>query len=201
MSISETEIVGSLFENRYAIQRRIGNGRMSSVHLALDQDAGNREVAVKALDGPHPEKINRELFKRETAALKRLTHPNVVEMLGGAWSEDRGAFYLVLDYLPYSLDGAMRGEGGSALGGFDKYRIIRQLADALADAHAAGVVHRDIKTANILMDASGEPKLADFGISKMLQQMTVGETLAPFHSPGFASPEQRSGGTIGPQIH
>ena len=189
--------IPSPFENRYVIQKPIGKGRMSSLYLALDRDGGNRQVAVKVLDALHSEKINRELFRRETAALRRLAHPNVVEMLASGMSEAAGAFYLVLDYLPHSLSGAMRGEGGAALGGFDKHRVIRQLADALADAHDKDVVHRDIKTANILMDASGEPKLADFGISKMLQQMTVGETLAQFYSPGFASPEQRSGGSIG----
>ena len=197
MSSRRTDLVGSLFENRFAIQERIGNGRMSSVYLALDQDDGNRQVAVKLLDTEHPDKIRREAFRRETQALKRLRHPNVVEMLGGAESAAAGAFYLVLDYSPYSLDKFMRGEVGAALGGFDKYRVIRQLADALACAHAERIVHRDIKTANILLDESGEPKLADFGVSKLLGHLTVGETLAPFWSAGFASPEQRGGGAVG----
>ena len=197
MSSRRTDLVGSLFENRFAIQKRIGNGRMSSVYLALDQHDGNRQVAVKMLDTEHPDELRREAFRRETQALKRLRHPNVVELLGGAWSEAEGAFYLVLDYSPYSLDKLMRGEVGSALGGFDKYRVIRQLADALACAHAERIVHRDIKTANILLDESGEPKLADFGVSKLLGHLTVGETLAAFQSVGFASPEQRGGGAVG----
>ena len=197
MSSRRTDLVGSLFENRFAVQKRIGNGRMSSVYLALDRDGGNRQVAVKLLDTEHPDELRREAFRRETQALRRLRHPNVVEMLGGAWSESAGAFYLVLDYSPYSLDKLMRGEVGSALGGFDKYRVIRQLADALACAHAERIIHRDIKTANILLDESGEPKLADFGVSKLLGHLTVGETLAPFWSAGFASPEQRGGGAVG----
>ena len=197
MSSQRTDLVGGAFENRYAVQKSVGNGRMSSVYLALDRNDGNRQVAVKILDTEHPDEIRREAFSRETQALRRLRHPNVVEMLGGAWSESVGAFYLVLDYSPYSLDKAMRGEGGAALGGFDKYRVIRQLADALARAHAEMIVHRDIKTANILLDESGEPKLADFGVSKLLGHLTVGQTLAPFWSPGFASPEQRANGAVG----
>ena len=194
MSRRRNDLVGGALENRYAVQKSVGNGRMSSVYLALDRDVGNREVAVKILDTEHPDELRREAFRRETQALRRLRHPNVVEMLGGAWSESVGAFYLVLDYSPYSLDKAMRGEGGAALGGFDKYRVIRQLADALACAHSEMIVHRDIKTANILLDESGEPKLADFGVSKLLGHLTVGQTLAQFWSPGFASPEQRGGG-------
>ena len=197
MSSRRTDLVGGAFENRYDVQKSVGNGRMSSVYLALDRDVGNREVAVKILDTEHPDEIRREAFRRETQALRRLRHPNVVEMLGGAWSESVGAFYLVLDYSPYSLDKAMRGEGGAALGGFDKHRVIRRLADALACAHAEMIVHRDIKTANILLDESGEPKLADFGVSKLLGHLTVGQTLAPFWSAGFASPEQRGGGAVG----
>ena len=197
MSSRRTDLAGSLFENRFDVQERIGNGRMSSVYLALDRDDGNRQVAVKLLDTEHPDELRREAFKRETQALRRLRHPNVVEMLGGAWSESAGAFYLVLDYSPRSLDKLMRGEIDSALGGFDKYRVIRQLADALACAHAERIIHRDIKTANILLDESGEPKLADFGVSKLLGHLTVGETLAAFQSPGFASPEQRGGGAVG----
>ena len=197
MSSRRTDLAGSLFENRFDVQERIGNGRMSSVYLALDRDDGNRQVAVKLLDTEHPDELRREAFKRETQALRRLRHPNVVEMLGGAWSESEGAFYLVLDYSPHSLDKLMRGEVGAALGGFDKYRVIRQLADALACAHAERIIHRDIKTANILLDESGEPKLADFGVSKLLGHLTVGETLAAFQSPGFASPEQRGNGAVG----
>ena len=194
MSSQRTDLVGGAFEDRYVVQKSVGNGRMSSVYLALDRDDRNRQVAVKILDTEHPDGIRREAFSRETQALRRLRHPNVVEMLGGAWSESVGAFYLVLDYSPYSLDKVMRGEGGAALGGFDKYRVIRRLADALACAHAEMIVHRDIKTANILLDESGEPKLADFGVSKLLGHLTVGQTLAPFWSAGFASPEQRAGG-------
>ena len=74
---------------------------------------------------------------------------------------------------------------------------MRELADALSHAHSENVVHRDIKPSNILMDVNGRPMITDFGISKLLDQLTVGETLAGFWSRGYASPEQRSGLTTG----
>ena len=76
---------------------------------------------------------------------------------------------------------------------------MRELADALAHAHSEDIVHRDIKPSNILLDANGRPMLTDFGISKLLTQLTVGETLAGFWSGGYASPEQRAGLPTGPE--
>lgn len=182
-----------MFEGRYILQEQVGNGRMSSVHLALDTPAGNTQVAVKILNTHHPDEIKRELFKREVSALKRLNHPNIVKLLSSGWSESEKAFFLIFDYVPYSLDMYLRGELGTTLNKFNPYRIIRELASALSYAHSEGVVHRDIKPSNILLDANATPLLTDFGISKLLTQLTVGETLAAFWSGGYASPEQRAG--------
>ena len=74
----------------------------------------------------------------------------------------------------------MKGEFQSQLGGFKPYRVMRELGEAIAHAHSENVVHRDIKPSNILLDVNGRPMLTDFGISKLLTQMTVGETLAGF---------------------
>ena len=70
---------------------------------------------------------------------------------------------------------------------------MRDLADALANAHSEGVIHRDIKPSNVLLDSSGRALLTDFGISKLMTHLTVGETLAGFWSNGYAAPEQRGG--------
>ena len=74
---------------------------------------------------------------------------------------------------------------------------MRELAGALAHAHSENVIHRDIKPSNILLDVNGRPMLTDFGISKLLTQLTIGETLAGFWSSGYASPEQRAGSPTG----
>ena len=172
---------------------------MSSVFLALDCASENTQVAVKVLNTSHTDEIKQELFKRETSALKRLKHPNIVGLLNSNWSEHVESFYLVLEYLPYSLDRFLKGELQSQLGTLEPYRVMRELAEALAHAHSENVIHRDIKPSNILFEANGRPKLTDFGISKLVTQLTVGETLAGFWSSGYASPEQRAGSTTGPE--
>ena len=177
-----------IIAERYALQNQIGDGRMSSVYLAFDLASENSQVALKILDSSHTGEIRRELFERDTTALKRLRHPNIVSLLNSNWSDSDESFYLVLEYLPYSLDRYLKGELQSQLGDFDSYRVMRELAEALAYAHSENVIHRDIKPSNILLDSNARPKLTDFGISKLVTQLTVGETLAGFWSSGYASP-------------
>lgn len=181
-----------VIDGRFVIRRQIGEGRMSTVYLAQDRGAGDVDVAVKILNTSHPDKIKRTLYERETAALKRLAHPSIVRLRHSGWSDEEGVFYLVLDYLPYSLDQFLCSEQQGHSGNIDSYRVIRELGEAIAHAHSENVVHRDIKPSNILFDNSGRAMLTDFGVSKLLDRLTVGETLAHFISGGYASPEQRS---------
>ena len=172
---------------------------MSSVYLALDSASGNSQVAVKVLNTSHDNDIKRELFKRETSALRKLRHPNIVRLLYSSWPDDGASPFLVLEFHQYSLDRYLKGEFQSQLGGFKPYRIMRELGEAIAHAHSENVVHRDIKPSNILLDVNSRPMLTDFGISKLLTQLTVGETLAGFWSSGYASPEQRAALPTGPE--
>ena len=185
--------------DRYALKQQIGDGRMSSVYLALDEASGNSQVAVKLLNTSHAGEIKQQLFKRDTSALKRLRHPNIVRLLDSNWSDSDECFYLVLEYIPYSLDRYLKGELQSQLSKFEPYRFMRELAGAIAHAHSENVVHRDIKPSNILIDVDGRPMLTDFGISKLISELTVGQTLAGFWSGGYASPEQRAGAVTGPE--
>ncbi len=193
----QTLKTGDKVADRYLLQEQIGKGRMSSVYKALDMAASNAIVAVKLLDTQHPDRIKQEFFKRETTALKQLRHPNIVSLQQSSWSDDGECFYLILDHLPYSLDRYLRGDLDTNLENFNPYRTIRELAGAVAYAHAHDVIHRDIKPSNILIDETGRPCLADFGISKLLDQLTIGETLAGFWSGGYASPEQRTSKPVG----
>ena len=179
-------------DDRFVIQEQVGNGKMSSVYVAIDTSSNDSRVAIKILNTQHPDAVKRELFKRETGALKRLRHANIVRLQHSGWSASERAFYLVLDYLPYSLDRYLAGDYSSKLS-VHPYRIIRELAAALAHAHSENVIHRDIKPSNVLLTTEGRPMLTDFGISKLFTHLTVGETLAGFWSGGYASPEQRAG--------
>ena len=167
--------------------------------LALDSASGNSQVAIKVLNTSHGDDIKRELFKRETSALRKLRHPNIVRLLHSSWPDDGTSPFLVLEYQPYSLDRYLKGELQSQLGGFKPYTVMRELAEAIAHAHSENVIHRDIKPSNILLDVNGSPMLTDFGISKLLTQLTIGETLAGFWSSGYASPEQRTALPTGPE--
>jgi len=191
-----SDLSGQTIADRYRIGEQIGAGRMSVVHRARDLAAADAPVAVKILNTDHPDAIKREFFNRETAALKRLNHPNIVPLRHSGLLNDESAFCLVLDYLPYSIDDYLR-DGSRPPDNFDPYRVMWELAQALTHAHSQGVIHRDIKPANILLDDQGRPFLSDFGVSKLLNQLTIGETLAGYWSPGYASPEQQAGQTAG----
>ena len=189
----QTAYPHGLIAERYLIQEQIGEGRMSTVYLAQDQAVADAPVAVKILNTNHPDEIQHEVFRRETAALKRLNHPNIVGLRQSGILGDNEQFYLVLDYLPYSLDDYLKDRVQSGIGNFDQHRVMRELAQALAHAHSQGVIHRDIKPSNILLDKEGRPFLTDFGISKLFSGLSIGQTLAGFWSPGYAAPEQQAG--------
>lgn len=180
-----------IIEDRFVLLKEIGKGRMSTVFLAQDNANEGSRVAVKLLNTAHSDAIKRELFKREITALRKLRHTNIVTLRERGWWVDAKAFYIVLDYHPLSLDKLLLSE--SELPMTKAYRMMRELAGALAHAHSEGVIHRDIKPSNILFDSTGRALLTDFGISKLMTHLTVGETLAGFWSSGYAAPEQRAG--------
>ena len=191
-SDSEMQMPGiRLIEDRFVLLEEVGSGRMSTVFVAEDAANDGLRVAVKVLNTAHDDAIKRELFKRETTALRKLRHPNVVSMREQGWWADEGAFYVVLDYHPFSLEQVLRGESGAPA--VDFHPIMRQLAEGLGHAHSEGVVHRDIKPSNVLIDSAGRALLTDFGISKLTAHLTVGETLAGYWSAGYAAPEQHRG--------
>ena len=183
---------GTLFEGRYELEDSAGTGRMSSVYRARDTASGGSLVAVKVLDTQHPDRIKNELFRRETAALKLLRHQNVVSLLQSGWSDAGRVFLpgpllpaLFSGQLPWRRRGLPIGSSGSVPGdeGIGHRRWLTPIPWAW--------LHRDIKPSNILLDENGRPSLTDFGISKLLSDLTVGETLAGYWSGGYAAPEQR----------
>ena len=175
---------------RYSLDRELGRGGMGVVYLAREVRL-DRQVAIKLLPpdlSGNPDL--RERFMREARTAARLSHPYIVPIHA---VEDIGGFvFIVMAY----VDGgtlAQRVATRGPLPPADVTRIMREVAWALAYAHAQGVVHRDIKPANILLDAgTGRAMVADFGIARLSE--SAGETGAGMvlGTPEFMSPEQAS---------
>src|SRR5437763_1127708 len=175
----------------------LARGGTGVVHLATDRLG--REVAVKrlALTGTAAEiETARRRIRREAEMLAAVDHPSIVPLL--AVEDDGPDLLLVMPYLPGgSLADHVRRFGPMAPSGLD--RLAPPLLDAVAAAHARGIVHRDISPGNILFDAGGRPVLADFGVATS-RVHTAGLTRAGWTigTPGFMSPEQARGEPAGP---
>jgi hypothetical protein len=178
---------------RYEIGDELGEGGMATVFRARDREL-RRDVAVKVLF-PHlarrPEFMRR--FHREARAAAGLEHPNILRIydVGGAEGDDPP--YIVMELirgrtLLHEIEqrGAMMAEIAACIGAL--------LADALAAAHAAGVIHRDVKPANVLIAQGGRLLLADFGVARLeTEDSLVTRTGALLGTPAYMSPEQASG--------
>ncbi len=183
---------------RYAVVSELGRGGMGVVYRAWDAELG-RDVAVKMiLDPDRMGDRGRQRLQREARAAASLRHPGIVSV--HEVGEHEGRPYLVMDFVDgRPLDEAREQDG---LGPRRVAEIVRELAAALAHAHAAGVVHRDVKPQNILVDRAGRAHLVDFGLAA---QTLVGDdrltrTGQLLGTPGYLAPEQARGdrGAVGP---
>ncbi|WP_432479744.1 serine/threonine-protein kinase [Nocardioides sp. GXQ0305] len=181
-----------MIAGRYQLDREIGRGGMGAVWLARDTTLG-REVAIKRL-GLMPGVSGPDLDRaaREARLAARLNHPHVVHVFDLV-NEDEGQ-WLVMEYVEgrtlaamVRVDGPLSLQRASALLG--------QAADALAAAHAAGIVHRDVKPSNILVGHDDEVKLSDFGIARAEADASLTQTGLVTGSPAYLSPEVASGHT------
>lgn len=187
--------IGRVLAGRYQINGFIGEGGMSRVWRALDQNTG-KNVAVKVLREEYSEDesfIRR--FDREAQAASRMSHPNIVNLLDVGVEED-GTRYLVMEYVQGKTLKRFIQESGALRPEIAAQIIIRVLA-ALQHAHQNGVVHRDIKPQNILIDKEGTVKVADFGIARMANAQTVSQTdESVMGSVYYFSPEQARGAAV-----
>jgi DNA-binding response OmpR family regulator len=182
-------IPGELFANRYQIVRVVGRGGMGMVYKARDRELAE-DVAIKTLrgDAMSDDAGVVERFKTEIRLARRISHRNVVRTHDlGEWD---GAYYVTMEYVEgitvrELID--MRGHlsAASTLG------IAQQLAASLEVAHEQGVIHRDIKPQNLLLDADGVLKVMDFGIARLAQRTsTLTQAGMVIGTPAYMAPEQ-----------
>src|ERR687886_2984806 len=191
MAISDT-LIDTLFDGRYRIRRKLGAGGMADVYLAEDQELGRR-VAIKILDDRHAgDGQFIERFRREAKNAAGLSHPNIVSIYDRGEAE--GTYYIAMEYLEgRSLKELIVSRGPAPIPVAIDYA--RQILGALRFAHRNGIVHRDIKPHNVIVDAEGRVKVTDFGIARAgASDMT--ETGAIMGTAAYLSPEQAQGHAV-----
>ena len=182
---------GELLAGRWRLGERIGRGAVADVFEGIDDATGER-AAIKVLR--HAEADQRARFEREVTALESLEHPNVVKVL--AHGELDGRPYIVLECV----------DGGSLADAITTAPLPPEraagvgaaLADALEHAHERGVVHRDVKPSNVLLDADGRPRLADFGVAQLDGSGTLTASGFTVGTAAYLAPEQVRGEPVGP---
>jgi serine/threonine-protein kinase len=185
-------LVDRLLDGRYAVEARLAHGGMSTVYVATDTRLGRR-VAVKVMQpalAEDPEFVAR--FNREARAAARLSHPDVVAVYDqGA---DDGHVFLVMEYVPGStLRDVIREKGRLSPG--ETVAVMDHVLAALGAAHAAGLVHRDVKPENVLVTPDGRVKVTDFGLARAVAGSSVtGDSGMMFGTASYVAPEQVSGG-------
>jgi len=191
MAVSDT-LIGTVFDGRYRIIRKLGAGGMADVYLAEDQELGRR-VAIKILNDRHAADDSFiERFRREAKNAAGLSHPNIVSIYDRGEAE--GTYYIAMEFLDgRSLKELIVGRGPAPIKVAIDYA--RQILAALAAAHKQGIVHRDIKPHNVLVGAEGRLKVTDFGIARSgASQMTeVGSIIGTAQ---YLSPEQARGAPV-----
>ena len=177
---------GRRFGSRYVLERPIGRGGMAAVWLATDERL-DRPVAVKVLSdtiAEDDEFLGR--FRREARLAAGLQHPNLVRV----YDFDAGARpYLVMEY----VEGGTLAERISGGAGLDPESLARELLEALRHIHAAGILHRDVKPQNVLIDGEGHTRLTDFGIALTGDATSLTRTGHVIGTETYLAPELRRG--------
>ena len=186
------DLSGRTLDGRYEVQGELGRGGMARVYRGTDTVLG-RLVAVKVLSAQYIDDANFVTrFRREAQAAARLNHPNLVQVYDTG--SDDGVHYIVMEYVDAKTVADLL-SGGRIMPN-RAVELAEAVCDALAVAHAHGVIHRDIKPANIMVTRNGQVKVTDFGIARVTSNETVAQTAAVLGTASYLSPEQAQGGPI-----
>lgn len=182
--------MSEIISNRYMIIKAIGKGGMADVYLALDTIL-NREVAIKILKGDlADDPVALERFSREAHASTCLSHPNIVDIYDVG--EDNKRHYIVMEYIKgYTLKQLIQKRG--PLPYKESVWLMKQLAGALMEAHRNGIIHRDVKSQNVLIKPDGTIKIADFGIALAHDAMQITSKDSILGSVHYLAPELTRG--------
>src|SRR5437879_11862119 len=181
---------GTILGERYELIRLLGRGGMGAVYQAHDREL-DRQVALKVIRGDmaaNPEILRR--FKQELILARQITHKNVIRIFDLGQAD--GIKFISMDYIDGQDLRSLAHEKGK-LTPEEAASIIIQVCGALDAAHAAGVVHRDLKPQNIRVDKQGRATVMDFGIARSMEVTGMTQTGALLGTPEYMSPEQAKG--------
>ncbi|MEJ7840612.1 MAG: protein kinase [Rubrobacter sp.] len=185
--------------DRFVLEREVGSGGMARVYLGRDEVL-DRPVAVKVLKPMHGDTDIGVRFRREGRTAARLSHPNIVQVYDAGEGDLEGneVSYIVMEY----LSGGDLKELIDRCGTLPEAELARfgeEVCAGLAHAHGRGIVHRDIKPHNILLDEKGRAKVSDFGIARALDTTQATRTGAYLGTALYSSPEQLQGHKVTPK--
>jgi serine/threonine-protein kinase len=176
-------VIGTTLNQRFTLEKELGRGGMGAVYRATDQVL-QRTIAIKVLKEQTGDDFDKRI-RLEAQILARLLHDHIVRIYDFGYSE--GIYYLVME----EVDGTSFVRRWRRLALPERLRILAQVAGALDYAHHQGVIHRDVKPGNVLLTATDQPKLSDFGLSVLAEQSDETGTIRG--TPQYMSPEQAKG--------
>ena len=181
---------GSTFAGKYQIIEELGKGGMGRVYKALDTEV-NEKIAMKLIKPEvAADESTIERFRNELRLARKVRHKNVCQMFDLNIQE--GTYYITMEYVSgQDLKGLIRQSGRLAVE--TAVTIAKQVCDGLIEAHGLGVVHRDLKPGNIMIDRDGQVRIMDFGIARSLGRKGITGAGVMIGTPEYMSPEQVEG--------